>query len=92
MSESWVNGFDHQGAPFNLISLSNVSTALPAWLELENYYISAFKYGAYPSVTEDKIFLWARLYPAEAVVPQDAVGKPDRSQFACSSFNFLAVN
>ena len=56
---------------------------LLAWLELEEYYISAFKDGTYPSVTRDKIFLWARLYPVNANVPLDTVGRPTGFQFAC---------
>jgi hypothetical protein len=51
------------------------------WLELEEYYISAFKLGSYPSITRDRIFLWARLYPANVDVPGDLVGKPYRWQY-----------
>ncbi|KAH9855566.1 glycosyl hydrolase family 71-domain-containing protein [Lenzites betulinus] len=59
MSQSWVNGFDHQG-----------------WLDLMQYYITAYKTGAYPTITKDRVFLWGRLYPANASVPADTVGKP----------------
>ncbi|KAH8096821.1 glycoside hydrolase family 71 protein [Cristinia sonorae] len=63
MSQSWVNGFDHQG-----------------WLDLMQYYISAFKTGSYPTVTKDKIFLWGRLYPA-AATSKDPVAKPTNWQW-----------
>ncbi|KAJ7694803.1 glycosyl hydrolase family 71-domain-containing protein [Mycena rosella] len=47
------------------------------WLDLFAYYIAAFKTGAYPAIERDRIFLWARLYPANASPsPPDAVGPP----------------
>ncbi|TCD60933.1 hypothetical protein EIP91_009286 [Steccherinum ochraceum] len=58
MSQSWVNGFDHQG-----------------WLDLMQYYITAYKTGAYPAVARDRTFLWGRLYPVNATSP-DPVAKP----------------
>lgn len=50
--------------------------ALKGWLDLQQYYISAFKSGVYPSVLRDRIFLWGRLYPANADAPRDRIGKP----------------
>lgn len=79
MSEAWVNGFDHQGSPeFRSSHVCGTLTqdALKGWLDLQQYYISAFKSGVYPSVLRDRVFLWARLYPADADVPQDHIGKP----------------
>ncbi|KAJ7471191.1 glycoside hydrolase family 71 protein [Mycena galericulata] len=46
------------------------------WLDLFAYYIEAFKTDAYPDITRDRIFLWARLYPSSAST-LDPVGKPD---------------
>jgi len=46
------------------------------WLDLQQYYISAFKDGVYPRILRDRIFLWARLYPTSADVPQDSIGRP----------------
>ncbi|KAF9648563.1 glycoside hydrolase family 71 protein [Thelephora ganbajun] len=51
------------------------------WLDLQQYYISAFKSGVYPSVLRDRIFLWARLYPADADAPQDGIGRPSGWQY-----------
>ena len=88
MSEGWVNGFDHQGTLSGFLSghvsgtLTEVS--LKGWLDLQQYYTSAFKSGVYPSVLRDRIFLWARLYPANADVPHDRVGKPSGWQHVCS--------
>ncbi|KAG8831973.1 hypothetical protein FRC17_002259 [Serendipita sp. 399] len=45
------------------------------WLELSSYYIQAFKTGTYPTVTQDKVFLWARPHPRDATAP-DPVPKP----------------
>jgi len=97
MSEAWVNGFDHQGASSNAqkfwpcVVRSHRTPALKGWLDLQQYYISAFKSGVYPKVLRDRIFLWARLYPSGADVPQDGIGRPSgwqnvRSSPALSSF------
>ncbi|KAI0746462.1 glycoside hydrolase family 71 protein [Daedaleopsis nitida] len=51
------------------------------WLDLMKYYITAYKTGSYPSITKDRVFLWARLYPANATVPSDSVGKPSNWQW-----------
>lgn len=50
------------------------------WLDLLKYYVSAYKTGAYPVVTKDRVFLWARLYPVDATAP-DPVGKPSNYQW-----------
>jgi len=55
---------------------SRVTPALKGWLDLQQYYISAFKSGVYPSILRDRIFLWARLYPSHADAPQDSIGRP----------------
>ena len=44
------------------------------------YYITAYKTGIYPAVTKDRVFTWARLYPAAADAP-DSVGKPANWQW-----------
>ncbi|KAJ6535999.1 glycoside hydrolase family 71 protein [Mycena vulgaris] len=51
------------------------------WLDLFAYYIQAFKTGAYPAIDQDRIFLWARLYPANAEAP-DFVGPPLNHQWS----------
>ncbi|KAL0959133.1 hypothetical protein HGRIS_014424 [Hohenbuehelia grisea] len=51
-----------------------------AWLDIMQYYITAFKTGAFPAVSADRIFLWARLYPAGADAP-DSIGRPFNWQF-----------
>ncbi|KAJ2926109.1 hypothetical protein H1R20_g10981, partial [Candolleomyces eurysporus] len=50
------------------------------WLDLQQYYITAFKSGAYPPVERDRVFLWGRLYPAKATSP-DGLSKPLNSEF-----------
>ena len=52
------------------------------WLDLMKYYIAAYKTGSYPTITKDRVFLWARLYPANATAP-DSVGKPDNWSWVC---------
>ncbi|KAF7295292.1 hypothetical protein MIND_01068500 [Mycena indigotica] len=44
------------------------------WLDLFAFYINAFKTGTY-TISQDRIFLWARLFPAMAETP-DPVGPP----------------
>ena len=46
-----------------------------------SYYIFAYKTGAYPHVHKDRVFLWSRLYPANATVSSDSVGKPSNWQW-----------
>ena len=53
------------------------------------YYITAYKTGIYPAVTKDRVFTWARLYPAAASAP-DPVGKPANWQWV-SLFSFFMI-
>ncbi|TCD66615.1 hypothetical protein EIP91_001125 [Steccherinum ochraceum] len=46
------------------------------WLDMTNYYATAYKTGNYPDITEDKLYMWARPHPKDANAP-DGVGKPD---------------
>ncbi|CCA70334.1 related to glycoside hydrolase family 71 protein-Laccaria bicolor [Serendipita indica DSM 11827] len=46
------------------------------WLDLASYYIQAFKTGNYPSITQDKVYLWARPHPRDATASKDAVPRP----------------
>lgn len=66
------------------MSGSLTQDARKGWLDLQQYYISAFKSGVYPSVLRDRVFLWARLFPASAEVPQDHIGKPSGWQHVSS--------
>lgn len=65
-------------------SQANVTTG---WLDLIAYYAAAFKTGSYPIITKDRIFMWARLYPAEANA-NDSVGRPSGYQYV-SRFHLL---
>ncbi|KAI0646055.1 glycoside hydrolase family 71 protein [Trametes meyenii] len=51
-----------------------------AWLDLMQYYITAYKTGLYPDIRKDRVFLWSRLHPANATAPDD-VGMPDNAQW-----------
>lgn len=42
-----------------------------AWLSLTNYYIHAFKLGCYPTIEEDRIWLWGRPHPKNAMAKED---------------------
>jgi len=59
---------------------AHMTLPLKGWLDLQQYYISAFKSGVYPRILRDRIFLWARLYPANADAPRDGIGKPSSWQ------------
>ncbi|KAI0785282.1 glycoside hydrolase [Abortiporus biennis] len=45
------------------------------WLDMTKYYATAYKTGAYPEITEDKIYMWARPHTKHANAP-DPVGRP----------------
>ncbi|KAL0955708.1 hypothetical protein HGRIS_001928 [Hohenbuehelia grisea] len=40
------------------------------WLQMTKYFAHAFKYGEYPAITEDRIFMWARPHPKGANAPE----------------------
>lgn len=50
---------------------------------MTSYYISAYKTGSYPTITEDAIFIWARQQPKNAVASSDSVPPPDNYQMVC---------
>ncbi|KAG5650535.1 hypothetical protein H0H81_011886, partial [Sphagnurus paluster] len=47
-----------------------------AWYDLSQYYITAFKTGSYPAITQDVIYYWARPHPAAAQASNDGLGRP----------------
>lgn len=55
------------------------------WLEMTKYYATAFKQGSYPSITQDKVFLWARPHPRDAVAP-DHVPRPTNAELTDDFF------
>jgi len=63
---------------------SHRALALKGWLDLQQYYISALKNGVYPSILRDRVFLWARLHPANTDAPKDVIGRPSGWQYVGS--------
>lgn len=57
-----------------------------AWLDLTSYFATAYKTGSYPTVSQDKVYLWARPHPKDANAP-DPVGKPANFDIVCSSID-----
>ncbi|KAF8644534.1 hypothetical protein AX16_008410 [Volvariella volvacea WC 439] len=47
-----------------------------AWFDMSQYYITAFKTGSYPPITQDVIYYWARPHPTHATASADPLGKP----------------
>lgn len=45
------------------------------WLVLNAYFARAFKEGRMPPIKHDKIFVWARPHPKDAIAP-DTVPRP----------------
>ncbi|CAL1713082.1 unnamed protein product [Somion occarium] len=45
------------------------------WLDMTNYYATAFKTGKYPEIAQDALYAWARPTSTNANAP-DPVGKP----------------
>ena len=56
-----------------------------AWLDMTNYFATAYKTGSYPTVTTDKVYLWARPHPKDAS-SSDPVGKPANFDIVSTSF------
>jgi len=50
------------------------------WLEMTKYYIIAFKTGAYPTITEDHVYIWSRPHPKNASSP-DPVPRPQNADW-----------
>lgn len=44
---------------------------------MTSYYATAFKTGTYPTITEDKIYMWSRPHPKDAEASNDSIGKPN---------------
>ncbi|WVO19777.1 uncharacterized protein IAS62_001067 [Cryptococcus decagattii] len=47
-----------------------------ALYSLTYYYATAFKTGAYPTITADEIIMWARPHPHDATASSDSIGRP----------------
>jgi len=46
------------------------------WFKMSQYYITAFKTGAYPAITKDIIYHWARPHPRAATASHDPLPRP----------------
>ena len=68
-----------KGAQPNSEAWVNGFEHLP-WLYLNEYFIHAFKTGKYPSIEEDRVFVWARPHPRDAIATNDTAGKPENWQ------------
>ncbi|KAG8966466.1 hypothetical protein FRC03_011915 [Tulasnella sp. 419] len=51
------------------------------WLRLVGYYAHGFKYGFYPAITKDQVFLWARPHGKNDVASSDSVGRPNNADW-----------
>ncbi|KAJ4489908.1 glycosyl hydrolase family 71-domain-containing protein [Lentinula aciculospora] len=47
-----------------------------AWISLSKYYITAYKTGAYPAITQDVVYWWSRPHPALNAATADSLGRP----------------
>ncbi|KAI0800253.1 glycoside hydrolase family 71 protein [Fomes fomentarius] len=57
-----------------------------AWLDLQQYYVRAFKEGAYPVIKKDRIFMWSRPHMKSAEAMHDVVPRPERWQLTDDRF------
>lgn len=46
------------------------------WLEMTKYYSTAFKTGAWPTITSDVIYAWSRPHPKAATATADSMSRP----------------
>lgn len=51
------------------------------FLDMTSYYATAFKTGSYPTITEDKVYLWSRSHPRDAQAPRDPIGRPNNADW-----------
>jgi len=51
------------------------------WLDIMQYYIEYYKTGSAPSISKDRIFLWAKLFATNATA-SDPVGPPKDANWA----------
>lgn len=51
-------------------------------LTLNLFYATAWKTGAYPAITQDKIWVMARPHPASASASSDPYGQPEYASWA----------
>lgn len=49
------------------------------FLDMTSYYAQAFKTGKYPPIAQEKVYIWSRPHPRDAVASQDPVGRPDHA-------------
>ncbi|EJT99505.1 glycoside hydrolase [Dacryopinax primogenitus] len=57
-----------------------------AWLDMTGYYAQAFKSGVYPSITKDKMYIYARPHPKDAQACCDSVSRPSNWQNTDDAF------
>ncbi|KAF9450512.1 glycoside hydrolase family 71 protein [Macrolepiota fuliginosa MF-IS2] len=53
-----------------------------SFYELSKWYITAYKTGSYPAITEDAIYFWARPHPAQATASADPLARPSGYDYA----------
>ncbi|KIM28125.1 glycoside hydrolase family 71 protein [Serendipita vermifera MAFF 305830] len=51
------------------------------FLEMTSYYAQAYKTEAYPTISEDKVYIWSRPHPKYANAPADPVGRPNNADW-----------
>jgi len=56
------------------------------WLQLNSYFVFAFKNGHYPKICHDKIFIWGRPHPGAAEASRDQVPRPDNWELTDDKF------
>lgn len=87
----WTDSTTRVGhSPRSLRPLTASNQLLVGWLDMTSYYATAFKTGAYPAITKDKIYMWSRTHPRDANAP-DPVGKPANFELVCSCSVFIYI-
>jgi len=61
-----------------------------AWFDMSQYYITAFKTGSYPAITQDVIYYWSRPHPTFATAYADGLPPPSGFDWA-EDFLWAAV-
>lgn len=55
-------------------------------LSLQAFYSVAWKTGTYPAITQDKVWIWSRAYPAMGTATSDPLGPPSGQSWTNDNF------
>lgn len=61
------------------------------FLDMTSYYAQGYKTGRYPTISQDKVYIWSRPHPRDANACCDSVGRPNNYQWVCILYMFFGI-